>query len=196
VRAQILTEGAIETRIIEHIDTLNEGDSLSMAMFYISDRDIVRALKHADERGVTIRLLFDPNKDAFGREKNGIPNRQVAHELTKHSQGHTQIRWCHTHGEQCHSKLLLFKTANTTTLIHGSANLTRRNLDSLNLETNILVSGPHNTPALAQATAFFEEQWSNTDTRTYSTPYETYQDTSFGKMLWYRWGEFTGLSRY
>ncbi len=51
-------------------------------MFYLSERQIIKALIAAQQRGVQVRVLLDPNKDAFGREKNGIPNRQVAAELT------------------------------------------------------------------------------------------------------------------
>ena len=55
-------------------------------MFYLSERQIVKALITAKERGVNVRVLLDPNKDAFGREKNGIPNRQVASELNDDAQ--------------------------------------------------------------------------------------------------------------
>lgn len=68
-------------------------------MFYFSDRDIINALTNAADRGVNIKILMDPNKDAFGRTKDGTPNRQVASELHKHG---IKIRWCNTYGEQCH----------------------------------------------------------------------------------------------
>ena len=38
-------------------------------MFYLSERKIVKGLIAAHERGVKLRILLDPNKDAFGREK-------------------------------------------------------------------------------------------------------------------------------
>ena len=196
VRVQLLTERAIEKKILELLAELGSNDEFDMAMFYLSDRDIVRALKQADERGVKIRLLLDPNKDAFGREKNGIPNRQVAHELAEYTNGNTTIRWCDTHGEQCHSKLLIFKKNGANSIIQGSANLTRRNLDNLNLETNVLVSGDAGVRAINDAMAFFNASWNNTEGKTYSTDYETYAGTSIGKTLWYRFGEFTGMSRY
>ena len=31
--------------------------------------------------------ILDPNKDAFAREKSGVPNRPVAYELVKKSKG-------------------------------------------------------------------------------------------------------------
>lgn len=195
MQVQLLTEEAIKQKILQLLDGLNRGDRFDMAMFYFSDRDIVRALKRADNRGVAVRLLLDPNKDAFGREKNGIPNRQVAHELINNSSGNTEIRWCHTHGEQCHSKLLIFSQGDSYTILQGSANLTRRNLDNLNLETNVLVSGIR-TGAILDAADFFDMMWSNTQNEIYSVEYDAYADNSFSKTMWYRFGEFTGMSRY
>ena len=193
---QLLTEQAIKDAILSRISSLRAGDHIDIAAFYISDRDIVRALKAADTRGVTARLLFDPNRDAFGREKNGIPNRQVAHELMLHTNGNTTVRWCVTAGEQCHSKFVITRTSEDTELILGSANFTRRNLDNRNLETNLRLIGPADTPALAEAQTFFDEQWQNPNGRIASTEYETYADTSRWRMLWYHIGEFTGLSHY
>ena len=94
-------------------------------MFYLSERKIVKGLIAAHERGVKLRILLDPNKDAFGREKNGIPNRQVASEL--HKAG-IPVRWCNTQGEQCHNKILMKYGAQQSEMILGSANFTARNL--------------------------------------------------------------------
>jgi HKD family nuclease len=49
------------------------------------------------------------------------------------------VQWYDTHGEQFHTKLLAFHTARGTTLLGGSANLTRRNLGDYNLEADLLV---------------------------------------------------------
>jgi phosphatidylserine/phosphatidylglycerophosphate/cardiolipin synthase-like enzyme len=157
---------------------------------------VVRALKRADERGVLIRILLDPNKDAFGRTKNGIPNRQVADELVAASSGNTEIRWCATHGEQCHSKLLLIRHGEEEQLFVGSANFTRRNLDNFNLETMVRVVGKQSDPVIADAYEFFDTQWENRNDRLYSAPYATYAERNYVKTLWYRIGEFTGLSTY
>ena len=196
LRIQLLTEHAIEEKILGVLERMGKGDALDIAMFYLSDREIIGALKEADERGVKIRLLLDPNKDAFGREKNGIPNRPVAHELSEHTSGNTEIRWCNTQGEQCHSKMLIFKQASEHVLILGSANLTRRNLDNLNLETNAYVAGDLTVPAIRDAVQLFETVWTNEPGKTYSLEYAQYSDDSVGKTLWYRWGEASGMSRY
>ncbi len=193
---QLLTEEAIKVRILELINSLEKNDTLDMAMFYISDRDIVKALKKADEKEVKIRLVFDPNKDAFGREKNGIPNRQVASELINNTKGNTEIRWCNTHGEQCHGKLILFKRGENYSLIQGSANLTRRNLENFNLETNVLVLGSTSTTAISAGQIFFDEVWNNENGKNYTTDYSTYADDSLSKKVLYLITEFTGMSSY
>ncbi len=193
---QLLTEYAIKNAVLERINTLESGDKIDIAMFYISDRNIVKSLKKADSRGVNIRLLFDPNRDAFGREKNGIPNRQVAHELAKNTKGNTIIRWCDTSGEQCHSKFMLTQTTNDIELIIGSANFTRRNIANLNLETNVRIVGNDSHSIINDAIYFFEEQWTNKYNRTYSTHYDTYSDSSRLRTIWYHIGEFSGLSHY
>lgn len=195
-KVQLLTEKAIKIKVLEMINSLQENDTLSMTMFYISDRDIVKALKRADERGVKIKLIFDPNKDAFGREKNGIPNRQVASELINNTKGNTEIRWCDTHGEQCHNKLMIIKQSDNHSLIQGSANFTRRNLENFNLETDVFVSGTASTTAISDAQNFFNELWGNKYERTYTTEYKTYQDDSLSRKILYLITEFTGLSSY
>ena len=193
---QLLTEQAIKDVLLSRIKSLEYGDRVDLAAFYISDRDIVRALRAADVRGVKIRLLLDPNRDAFGREKNGIPNRQVAHELMKNTQGNTTVRWCVTAGEQCHSKFIITHTSDDTELVLGSANFTKRNLNNRNLETNLRLIGPASTPALTDAQVFFDTQWKNNQGRITSTKYETYADTNRWRTLWYHIGEFTGMSHY
>ncbi|MAF81161.1 phospholipase [bacterium] len=192
---QLLTEGAIRDATLALIDRAQPGDSIDIAMFYLSERSIVRGLTAASKRQVAIRLILDPNKDAFGRTKNGVPNRSVAHELlTKGSD--IQIRWCDTHGEQCHTKLLLFRLGQQQVLMTGSANLTRRNINNYNLETNIVVESAVVIPAMAQAHSFFTEMWTNARGRIFTAEYEAYADDSLLKTVMYRIQEATGLSSF
>jgi phosphatidylserine/phosphatidylglycerophosphate/cardiolipin synthase-like enzyme len=81
LRIQVVTEEKIADAAEAMIDAAGAGDALDLVMFYLADRPIVRALKAAARRGVDLRVVLDPNKDAFGRKKNGMPNRQVAREL-------------------------------------------------------------------------------------------------------------------
>ncbi|MBP6881200.1 MAG: phospholipase [Candidatus Pacebacteria bacterium] len=195
LQVQLLTERAIKKAIISELSTLSAGDTFDMAMFYISDRDVVGAIEEAAQRGVVIRMILDPNKDAFGRQKGGVPNRQVADELLGASSNIT-VRWCDTHGEQCHTKLLIFNKGNDTTVIQGSANMTRRNLNNLNLETDVLVRGGKETEFAKEVQAYFDTTWSNEEGKQYTTDYKAYEDARFKKVILYRFGEFTGISSY
>jgi phosphatidylserine/phosphatidylglycerophosphate/cardiolipin synthase-like enzyme len=191
---QVLTERAIKTAALSIIDLSRRHERLGVATFYLSDRDVIAALKRARRRGVALRLLLDPNKDAFGKNKFGIPNRPVAHELVGTG---VEIRWVHTHGEQCHTKMLLHENMSSEAVILlGSANLTRRNLDDFNLETNILVRSSASAQIFKDAKFHFDLLWYNQPQRTFSVPYEHYKDESLLKKALYRFGEATGLSTF
>ena len=191
---QILSERKIKNVLIDTINKAGASDKLTMVAFYISDRDIVRSLKKAHRRGVEVRVLLDPNKDAFGRKKNGIPNRQVAGELVR--QG-IPVRWSNTHGEQSHAKMLLIEYKNGQSMVTlGSANFTRRNLNNLNLETNIAVFGPTETPLFLDVNKYIDLQWNNSDGKNFSIDYIEYADKSFSKRMLYYWMEGTGMSTF
>jgi phosphatidylserine/phosphatidylglycerophosphate/cardiolipin synthase-like enzyme len=192
---RVVTEHAIKQALLDTIGRVNAGDQLDIAVFYLSDRDIVKALLAAHRREAQLRILLDANKDAFGREKNGIPNRQTAHEL--HKAG-IPVRWCETRGEQCHSKYLMARQGEgQSTLILGSANFTRRNLENLNLETSLVLTGDvQEQQALSDAVMWFDLRWHNTDARLYSVDYEAYADHRSGPRVLYRIMEATGLSTF
>jgi phosphatidylserine/phosphatidylglycerophosphate/cardiolipin synthase-like enzyme len=195
-RLQVLTEGAIRDALMASVARARPGDRLDIAVFYLSHRPLIKALMDAHRRGVRMRVLLDPNRDAFGLEKGGIPNRPVAREL--HAAG-VAVRWCATNGEQCHSKLLLRRPAQSgreAEMILGSANFTRRNLDDLNLETSVRLVGPADTLALRDASAFFERRWQSTPQRITSEPFAAHDDTSTWQRLRYRIMEATGLSTF
>lgn len=193
-QVQILTEGKIRDALLNSINSVAKGDQLDIAVFYLSHRDIIKAIKQAHGRGVQVRLVLDPNEDAFGHKKNGIPNRQVAKEL---KQAGLTIRWCDTHGEQCHSKMLVKRPlAGQAELILGSANYTRRNLDDLNLETNARVLASSQAPVIVQANAYFERVWGNQNGERFTVDYDKYQDASALKYWWYRFSEWSGLSTF
>jgi phosphatidylserine/phosphatidylglycerophosphate/cardiolipin synthase-like enzyme len=191
---QVVTEGQIRRTLLEGIATSGEGDRVDVAVFYISDHGVIEALIEARRRGAVVRALLDPNKDAFGREKGGIPNRPVAGDL---HQGNVAVRWCDTHGEQCHAKLLLVRRASgESLLVMGSANFTRRNLQDLNLETDIAVRGAATSAPIRDAAAWFDLLWNNEPGRIFSVEYEAYADESLRKKFFYEMEERTGLSTF
>jgi phosphatidylserine/phosphatidylglycerophosphate/cardiolipin synthase-like enzyme len=108
-----------------------------------------------------------------------------------------EVRWCLTTGEQCHAKLLLLQHADGRgDVLLGSANFTRRNLDNLNLETNVRLAGPATHPALSAAAAYFERRWSNREGRIHSLPYAEFAEDSLLRYWRYRLMEFSGLSTF
>ena len=194
---QVLSESKIHEAALDAINRAAAGDSVDLAMFYLSERKIINSLSNAAARGATVRVLLDINNDAFGRQKNGVPNRPVAAELAAAG---VAVRWCATAGEQCHSKWLHVAYRNVSDSEHvfllGSANFTRRNLLDLNLETNVQVRTVAQEGIATEMEEFFEEQWNNQDGRTYSYAYEDYANDSVWLKLQYRFMEFSGLSTF
>lgn len=192
----LLTESRIKEEVLSLLAEGGEGDRLWMAMFYLSDRDVVSSILGAAERGARVRLILDPNRDAFGYEKNGIPNRQVARELVERSGGGVEVRWYDTHGEQFHSKLVfLDREGKEATVILGSANLTRRNLENYNLELDVRVTAGGALPPVADVRRYLEMLWENRGGR-FTVDFEAFDDSSLLRLLVYRMQEFTGLCSF
>src|SRR5690606_17040501 len=107
------------------------------------------------------------------------------------------VRWCNTSGEQCHRKWLRLDRADgSSELISGSANFTRRNLDSLNLETDVQLVAAQAHPALQQARTAFDRLWGNAEGVEYSLPYSAFADHNVARYGLYRLMEATGLSTF
>jgi phosphatidylserine/phosphatidylglycerophosphate/cardiolipin synthase-like enzyme len=197
-RVQVVTEGAIRDALIGHVDGAGRGDAIDIAMFYLSDRATVRALHDAAMRGVDLRIILDPNKDAFGHEKSGVPNRQVAAELVSTSHGAVHIRWYRTHGEQFHAKLVAVRHGERLWVTLGSANLTRRNLGDYNLEANVVVDLPQQSGFAQDEARWFDMLWANRAVGgvEYTADVDVYADPSQGRYWLYRFMEATGLSTF
>jgi phosphatidylserine/phosphatidylglycerophosphate/cardiolipin synthase-like enzyme len=197
-QVQALTEGEIGDAILRNIGSTNVGDTIDVAMFYLSERDVIQALIAAAKRGVAVRVILDPNKDAFGRTKGGIPNRSVATELGAAADGAIKVRWFRTHGEQFHSKLVAIRTDKEFWFTLGSANLTRRNIDDFNLEANLAASVPPNSAIAGQVTIWFDTLWSNRGPPDleYTAEFGAYADPAQGTYWLYRIMESTGLSTF
>jgi phosphatidylserine/phosphatidylglycerophosphate/cardiolipin synthase-like enzyme len=197
-RVRVVTEGAIRDALIQRIDTAGRGDAIDLAMFYLSDRAVVRALLDAAGRGAAVRAILDPNKDAFGHEKSGLPNRQVAAELVSASHGAIHVRWYRTHGEQFHAKLVAIRQGEHLWATLGSANLTRRNLGDYNLEANVVVELPRQSAFAKDEAQWFEMLWTNRAVGgiEYTADVDVYADPSQGRYWLYRFMEATGLSTF
>lgn len=192
------SERAIRDEIIRQFVSAVSGARIDIGMFYFSDRKVVKALKAAIERGAQVRVLLDANRDAFGREKNGIPNRIVAEELMALAEAHdVEVRWAATNGEQFHSKVLRISGPGQEILFLGSANWTRRNIGNLNLESNLLLSGADDVNAAFDT--YFDSIWGNTRGYEESLPYEEWAETGWSltwKKWLYRFQEWSGASTF
>jgi phosphatidylserine/phosphatidylglycerophosphate/cardiolipin synthase-like enzyme len=195
-QAAFVTEGRIRDRLLATLGKARSGDDIAMAMFYLSDRRIITALKQAAERGARVRLILDPNKDAFGIEKDGVPNRPVARELVEDTGGAIAVRWYRTTGEQFHAKWVLARLGDQVVASLGSANLTRRNLGNYNLEANIEVTLPGNDPLAIDMQDAFDRLWNNEGDTPFTTDFAAYRDESVLRYWRYRVMEATGLSTF
>ncbi len=191
-----LTENQIKKALLTRVRETTANDEIHMALFYLADRQVIKALVKASERGVHIKVVLDPNKDAFGYEKIGIPNRPVAEELLKRSSNKIEVRWYDTHGEQFHSKLAIIKHGKQASLLLGSANFTRRNLNNYNLEANVLVAAEADAHFIKAAADFFDRIWENRDGKYCTVSYEAYKDASVLKRIIYLIQEYAGLSSF
>ena len=198
VSVSFLTEEAIREHVVAALDATRNGDAVRIAMFYLSDREVVESLLRAADRGVSVRLILDPNKDAFGRQKDGVPNRPVANELVTESGGKIAVRWYRTRGEQFHTKLALITFADRLIASLGSANLTRRNIGNYNLEANLALETSLNAPLAREMLDYFDRLWNHdvANGTEFTAPFGAYQDKDATKYWRYRLMEATGVGTF
>ena len=197
-RVQALTEGAIQQSLLERIDGAVKGDSIDIAMFYVSDRSVVDSLLEASHRGVNVRLILDPNRDAYGQTTSGLPNQPAASELVSESDGAIHVRWYRTHGEQFHTKLVMIYGPERLWLTLGSANLTRRSLGDYNLEANLAIDVTRGSQLALQTLDYFDTLWNNRASLgiEYTADFAAYADPGQGHYWFYRFLEGTGMSDF
>lgn len=193
----IHSEGAIKETLLKLISASEESDQIDLILFYLPDLKVVSALLDAADRGVQIRVVLAPSKDAFGCKKIGIPNRPVASRL--HRCG-ISVRLADPYGEQCHTKMALFNSEGgpdaKVWLLVGSANYTRRNLDNFNLECDVLLSGPSDSAAFLSAYDMFEDTWANRNGRRCTVDYGDYEKRSPMRHMICWCMEVTGISTF
>lgn len=185
VRMKWVTEGKIQQTAKAMLDQAKAGDVLWMGMFYLADRNIVEGLLAAEKRGTRVRIIMDPNQTAFGHQKMGLPNRPVAAELLERSGDQLQLRWYDVDKEQYHTKMMMLKQPDRTSILGGSANYTSRNLNNFNLEANVYLEAESNAKVAQDVEQYFQRLWNNED-GTYTASYEKYDEKiPFLKMAFY-----------
>ena len=191
-KLKVITEGKIYDEISKNIKETKKGDEINLGIFYLSEFRILRELGEAAKRGVDVKIIADLNKDAFGLEKNGSPNRPALSEL-KEDYPDINIRWYQTSGEQFHTKFIYFDFKDKDPLaILGSANYTRRNLDNYNLETNLAVEMKKDSPMAGEMKDYYSRIWNNED-GDYTLPIEDFYESRFIMRILWKIQEKTGL---
>lgn len=191
-KLKVITEGKIYDEISKNIKETKKGDEINLGIFYLSEFRILRELGEASKRGVNVKIIADLNKDAFGLEKNGSPNRPALSEL-KEDYPDINIRWYQTSGEQFHTKFIYFDFKDKNPLaILGSANYTKRNLDNFNLETNLAVEMKKDSPMAKEMKDYYSRIWNNKD-GDYTLPLEDFYEKGFILRILWKIQEKTGL---
>ncbi|MCA9412300.1 MAG: hypothetical protein KC944_13880 [Candidatus Omnitrophica bacterium] len=193
IEARFVTEGKIRKGLLEEFDSLGEGDSISITMFLLTEREVIDSLVSASERGVDIRIVIDPSKYLFGQDSKGVPNRPAMSELHDRTEGKIRVRWYNTHGEEFHSKMAVIHHSNGKAVVFlGSSNLTRRNIGDFNLEADVQLISDGESEIIRQINAYFERIWENKEGEC-TLDYDELKDDSGFRYLKYRVQEQTGL---
>ncbi|QCT04630.1 hypothetical protein E6C60_3925 [Paenibacillus algicola] len=192
-----LTEGKVYKYVLKAIEEAEAGDTLWMGMFYLAEGEVMDELVAASQRGVQVRLILDPNQNAFGRDKIGIPNRPAAAELKERSGNSIDIRWYNTGEEQYHTKLLFIsKPSKPSIMIGGSTNFTPRNLKDYNLENNFWLSAEKEHEVTKQVNDYFNRLWNNVDAE-YTLELSAYEeDTVWLKSVAFRIQKLLGFTTF
>ena len=189
---RIITEGKIYDALRENISKTQKGDKINIAIFYIADRKLLSEIAEASKRGVEVNIIADLNKDAFGIEKNGSPNRPALSELVDKNPD-IKVKWYETHGEQFHTKLAFFDFSNEDArAVLGSANFTRRNIQNYNLETDVEMILPKDGRIYKEFQNYYNRIWNNEDGE-YTVPIEKYYEDGFILRNLWKFQEKTGL---
>lgn len=192
---RIITERAIQEALLNNLKMTQEGDKVWIGIFYIADFEALKALGRASIRGVEVNIIADLNKDAFGLEKNGSPNRPALTELSENYPD-INIRWYQTTGEQFHTKIMYFDyLSEDPRAILGSANFTRRNLQGYNLETDVEIIIPRKSTLKSEMDQYFNRIWNNTNGK-YTVDFEDHLETSFLLRNLWKFQEYFGLSTW
>jgi len=192
---RFFTEGAIRDALVRRVSSTDSNDTISVAVFYLSDRKVISSLKNAVRRGVTTGIILDPNTNAFGYKKNGIPNLPVAAELVEEG---CDVSFYNSIYEQFHTKMICIRYASDSIwAMTGSANYTRRNIGDLNLELDCAVSGKRSAAPARQILAYCDRLFKQTDTAvTLTTPFSPDKKSGFFSRCKYRFFEASGFSSF
>jgi hypothetical protein len=181
VDARFLTEGAIETALLDAIETAGNGDRIGITVENLSDRRLIAAALRAALRGASLQVLL---------ARNRMPNQAVAAELLRDGAGRIEVRWYLSGKGASHPKLLVLRHRTDVWINLGTANFTRRNLGDLNLAASVELRMPARAPAARAVMDYFDEAWSG------AAADAGFADESAARYWHYRFAEASGLSSF
>ncbi|TFB14639.1 hypothetical protein E3U55_13515 [Filobacillus milosensis] len=196
IQAKIITEQKIQHAVVDAIDQAKAGDQVWIGMFFLSDRDIIDAIQRAGKRDVDVKLVLDPNQNAFGSEKAGLPNIPIASELLTEENMDIDMKWYNVSKEQYHSKIVYVRKEDSSTIIGGSGNYTSRNINNYNLESDIEIKAPNDQDIVQEVDDYFHRIWENDD-GLYTVKYEEYAGSlTLAKRVLYTVQKLTMFTTY
>jgi HKD family nuclease len=151
-------------------------DAVNVMVGKLGDRTLVKALLDAAARGARVRIMLDPAVKV---------NQAVAAEMLQDVTGILEVRWIEA--PENRARFVMIRRSNDVWLNLGSADLTRRDLEDLNLEANLELRMPAHAAPARTATEYFDREWSR------SSGYGTHADQSDGTYWRYRIDEATGM---
>ena len=181
IDARFLTEGAVQTALLDAIAAARSGDQIGVVVENLSERRIIAALLSAAARGARLQVLLAWNR---------MPNQAVAGELLREGGGRIEVRWCPMETAVSRPKLLLVRHRTDVWMNLGSANFTRRNLGDLNLEAAVELRMPARAAAARAVADYFAQSWSS------ASADAGFADDSAAGYWRYRFAEATGLSSF
>ena len=163
-KVKMITELKVGEALDRDIKATRAGDKIQIGMYFLSDKEVIKHLIDAANRGVEIRMILDRNKDAFGMDTNGLPNKPVAKEIMKKTKNKVQIKWYFTNGEQFHTKYMKIEKKNGTVIINGgSSNFIRKNIRGFIMDANLRIITDAEAPINVEMNDYFERLWNNED---------------------------------
>jgi hypothetical protein len=181
IDARFLTEGAIETALLDAIVGAGSGDRIYIAVDNLSDRPLITALLRAAARGARLQVLL---------ARNPMPNQAVAGELLRDGGGRIEVRWYPRGQGASHPKLLLVQHRTEVWMNLGEAGFSRRNLGDLNLTASVELRMPARAAPARAVSEYFAAIWSG------ASADENFADESADVYWRYRIAEATGLSSF
>lgn len=152
IDARFLTEGAIETALLDALAAAGSGDQVSIEVRHFSERKLIAAALAAASRGAMLRVLLS---------RTPIPNQAVAGELLRGAGGRIEVRWSGHAAAAAQPSLLLLRHRTDLWVDWGTASFTRRNLGDLNLEAGVELRMPLRAAPARAVTEHFARVWAD-----------------------------------